>query len=377
MDNWVTNESFNIDYIKMKRGILFLMILTFLMTDLANCQSNFTIQKDKLIKIDNYLNKCADSSKFMGYIIISKGENKLFEKGYGFADIENRKTFNSKTLVCICSTGKIFTATLIMKLIQDKKIGLDDNIGKYLPILPYGDRVTIRHLLTHTSGLSQYQENPNYGNLKTCTSNLEFIKNQKLKFNPGEMTLYSTSGMIVLGALIEKLYDKDYISVLKEQIIEPLQMNNTLFECYKNALENNNKGYSVALPYFKNEHDSIYIRKFSKSDLELIPLSAGGQFSCAEDIYKFDKALHNFKIIDKKYVDLMSIKQSEWNNISFGLGTVIDNPNTDYEAVGHGGCSNLYYNHFIKQNFTIILLTIEAYDDVFSKAKIIEKIIFE
>ncbi len=206
------------------------------MTGLANCQSDFAIQKDKLTKIDKFLNKCADSSKFMGYIIISKSGNRLFEKGYGYADIENRKPFNSKTQVCICSTGKIFTATLIMKLIQDKKISLDDNIGKYLPILPYGDRVTIKQLLTHTSGLAHYQENPNYGNLKTCTAHLDFIKNQKFKFNPGEKSLYSTSGMIVLGALIEKMYEKDYISVLKEQIIEPLQMNNTLFECYKNAL---------------------------------------------------------------------------------------------------------------------------------------------
>jgi CubicO group peptidase (beta-lactamase class C family) len=340
-------------------------------------QNNFSISNDRINKIDNYLEKCSDSTKFMGYILISSGEKVLFEKGYGYSVIEEKKPFTRTTLANICSTGKIFTACLIMKLVQENKIKLDDYIGLYFPFLPYGDKVTIRNLLTHTSGLTHYQENPDYGNFKTCTGNLDFIKNQKLQFIPGQSTLYSTSGMIILGALLEKVYNKDYITILNEQLLTPLKMSNTLSLNYVDALKLNDKKYNVALPYIKNEKDSIYIRPLSGADILLTPLSAGGQFSCVDDIYKFDLAFHSYKIIDKKYVDLMSIKQSEWNDISFGLGCVIDHPGTEYEAVGHGGCENLYYNHFIKQNFTMILFTIEKYDDVFSKADIIEKIIFD
>jgi CubicO group peptidase (beta-lactamase class C family) len=361
----------------MRIKIVFAIILINCIHTILYGQNTFSISGDKIKKIDNYLNKCSDSTKFMGYILISTGENVFFEKGYGYSNIEERKPFTRSTIANICSTGKIFTACLIMKLVQENKIKLDDYIGLYFPFLPYGDKVTIRNLLTHTSGLTHYQENPDYGNFKTCIENLNFIKNQKLQFNPGQSTLYSTSGMIILGALLEKIYNKDFITILNEQILIPLEMNNTLSLNYEEALTLNNKNYNIALPYIKDKQNSIYIRQLSGADILLTPLSAGGQFSSVNDIYKFDLAFHSYKIINKKYVDLMSIKQSEWNHISFGLGCVIDNPETEYEAVGHGGCDNLYYNHFIKQNFTMILFTIEKYDDVFSKAKIIEKIIFD
>lgn len=340
-------------------------------------------QVDKVSEIDSYLRKLASDSRFMGYIILSHGDSILYQNGFGYSDIENKIPFSKNTLFCICSTGKIFTATTIMKMVQENKIKLDDYIGKYFPELPFGNSVTFRHLLTHTSGLSYYQENPEYFKNKSCIDNVSFIKTQKLKFKPGEKTFYSTSGMILLGALIEKVYGMNYIEVIKKEILNPLSMDNTLFLNYKEVL--NQKENKVVLPYKINDDGKIIKRELSRADSLLIPLGAGGEFSCAEDLFKFDRCLYSYKILDKTHLNKMIEKQSksEWPDTYFGLGFVIENAGSSIEGAGHGGCDNTYYNHFIKSDITLIICTIDGYanskylKDAFAVAEDIKKILFD
>ena len=281
-------------------------------------------QVNKIEEIDSNLKTLASDSKFMGYVLLSHGDSVLYQNGFGYADIENKIQFSENTLICICSTGKVFTATTIMKMVQDDKIQMDDKIGKYFPELPYGDSVTIRHLLTHTSGLTHYQENPEYFKNKSSIDNVSFIKTQKLKFKSGEETLYSTSGMVLLGALIEKVYGMNYRDVIKKEILNPLSMDNTLSLNYKEVF--NQKENEAALPYKINDDGKIINRELSRADTLLIPLGAGGEFSCAEDLFKFDRGLYSYKIIDKIHLNKMIEKQSktEWPNSYFGLGFVVE-----------------------------------------------------
>lgn len=340
-------------------------------------------QTESIAEIDNYLKNLETDSNFTGYIILTKGDSILYQNGFGYSDIENKIPFTENTLICICSTGKIFTATIIMKMIQENKIKLDDYIGKYFPELSYGDSVTIRHLLTHTSGLGHYQANKEYFKNKSCIDNIDFIKSQKLKFKPGERTFYSTSGMILLGALIEEIYNKNYVDVIKQEIIIPLSMDKTLFKNYEEAL-NQNK-YDVALPYKINDNGAIEKRELTKTETVLIPLAAGGQFSCAKDLFKFDKALYSYQILNKEHLNKMIEKhsKSEWSDTYFGLGFVIENAGSSIEGAGHGGCNNTYYNHFIQADITLIIVSIEGYanikynKNVFDIANEIKKIIFE
>lgn len=340
-------------------------------------------QSENIPEIDNYLKNLETNSNFIGYIILSKGDSILYQNGFGYSDIENKIPFSENTLICICSTGKIFTATIIMKMIQENRIKLDDCIGKYFPELPYGDSVTIRHLLTHTSGLGHYQENKEYFKNKSCIENIEFIKTQKLKFKPGEQTFYSTSGMILLGALIEKIYNKNYVDVIEQEIINPLSMDRTLFKNYQEALSQNK--YDVALPYKVNDSGAIEKRELSKTETVLVPLAAGGQFSCANDLFKFDKALYSYQILDKDHLNKMIEKHSrtQWPSSYFGLGFVIEDAGSAFEGAGHGGCNNTYYNHFIHSDITLIIVSIEGYanikynKNVFDIANEIKKMIFE
>ena len=251
------------------------------------------------------------------------------------------------------------------------------------PELPYGDSVTIRHLLTHTSGLGYYQSNKDYFNNKSCIDNIEFIKTQKLKFKPGEQTFYSTSGMILLGALIEKIYGKNYIDVIRQEIIAPSKMDRTLFQNYSEVLKQDD--FEVGLPYKINENGKVQTRELSNTEKVLVPLAAGGQFSCAEDLFKFDRTLYSYQILDNEHLDKMIEKQSktQWPNSYFGLGVVIENADECIEGAGHGGCDNVYYNHFKKQNVTLIITSIEGYankkysKNVFDIAEKLKNILFE
>ena len=268
-------------------------------------------------------------------------------------------------------------------MVKENKIKLDDFIGKYFLELPYGDSVSIKHLLTHASGLTHYQENPEYFKNKSSIDNVSFIKTQRLKFKPGEETFYSSSGMVLLGALIEKVYGMNYRDVIKEEILNPLSMNNTFSINYKEAF--NQKENKVALPYKINDAGEIIKRELSRADTLLVPLGAGGEFSCAEDLFKFDRGLYSYRIIDETHLNKMVEKQSktEWTDSYFGLGFVIENVGSSNEGVGNGVCDNTYYTHFIKSDIALINCMIEGYanskylKDPFAVADDIKKILFK
>jgi CubicO group peptidase (beta-lactamase class C family) len=362
-----------------------ILLLLFTISSFGQKKSNQEIafQIKNIAEIDDYLKELEKDSSFIGCVILSNKDSILYQNGFGYSDIENKIPFSEKTLICICSTGKIFTATTVMKMVQEKKVQLDDYIGKYFPELPYGDSVTIRHLLTHTSGLGYYQANKEYFKNNNCVENVEFLKTQKLRFKPGEQTFYSTSGMILLGALIEKMYDKNYIDIIKQEIIIPFNMDNTLFQNYQEVL--NQSENEVALPYKIDDKGEVETRELSNTEKVLIPLSAGGQFSCAKDLFKFDRALYSYQILNEKHLNKMIEKQSktQWPNTYFGLGFVIENADENIEGAGHGGCDNVYYNHFKKQDMTLIITSIEGYantkfsKNVFEIAEKIKIILFE
>jgi CubicO group peptidase (beta-lactamase class C family) len=358
----------------MKSKILFFLLLL---------SATLRSQTSHTAEFDRYLKKLETDSLFMGYVVLSYGDSIIYRHGSGYADIEHKIPFSENTLVCICSTGKIFTASIIMKLVQENKVSLEDRIGKFFPELPYGDSVTIRHLLTHTSGLGHYQENPWYYKNRNCLENIGFLKTQKLKFRPGEKTYYSTSGMILLGAVIEKLYHRNYIDVIRNEILIPNQMDRTFFQNYREGYAR--KDTNMAMPYTINDKGEIVRRDLTKTDSVLIPLAAGGQFSCAADLLKFDRALYSGKIIDRAHLAMMTEKQSksEWPDTWFGLGFVVENADSPIEGAGHGGCDNVYYNHFKKQDLTLVIISIEGYanpaysKNAFDIAEGIKKILFK
>jgi CubicO group peptidase (beta-lactamase class C family) len=173
-----------------------------------------------------------------------------------------------------------------MILAQDGLLKVSDPVVKYLPDFPFGDKITIHHLLTHTAGLGDYESDPEYlenmNNIRSIQGILPIIYTRKLLFEvPGETMEYSNSGAVVLGAIIEKISGQSYSEFLNEYIFSPLKMHNTCSKYLEDIVENRAVGY---------------IRKFSggyKNSTFLVspPSSATGLLTSVNDILLFDQAL--------------------------------------------------------------------------------------
>jgi CubicO group peptidase (beta-lactamase class C family) len=169
---------------------------------------------------------------FMGSILIARGEEVLFQKSYGSADLKQTIANTAATRFYIGSITKQFTAAAVLMLEERGKLKTSDPINQYLPDNPttWSD-ITIYHLLTHTSGIPDYVNTDDFDTAKTNQfSPVELIRifrDQPLDFKPGEKEEYSNSNYVLLGCLIEKLSGQSYADFLRSNIFEPLVMNDT------------------------------------------------------------------------------------------------------------------------------------------------------
>ncbi len=341
------------------------------------------IAQDRFKNLDAYLQELGNKDSFSGIVVIARNGETLFSKTIGFADRENRVRINPDTQFELSSTSKLFTGTCVVKLIQDRKIKADDKIGKYLPELKYGDKVTIHHLLTHSSGYADVYNTPGftYTKIKNCLDVIPFIKDQELLFNPGDSVYYSESGMFILGALIEKVSGISYQDYVTENIIEPLEMTHTSFLNDVNATESNDDIGMYAEKYVKNENNEIVRQTFDEEAKAFIPLAAGGIWSSASDLIKFDEGIHNYKIMKKEFVELMTTPYTYtgWPNCYFGYiwNTINSEKN---EAVGHAGNSKGHHSnffHYKKDGIVMIVLTNYGFVDIFDVADKVEKMLYD
>lgn len=341
------------------------------------------IGQDRFKNLDTYLQELEKEDSFSGIVVIAKNGEPLFSKTIGFADRENRIKINLDTQFELSSTSKLFTGTSVVKLIQKGKIKADDKIGKYIPELEDGDKVTIHHLLTHSSGYADVYnvEGFSYKNVKNCSDVIPFIKNQKLLFIPGDNVYYSESGMMILGALIEKVSGISYEDYVAENILKLLGMTHTSFINDVDATESNDGKGGYAEKYVKNENNKIVRQTFNEEAKTFIPLSAGGIWSSASDLIKFDEGIHNYKILKKEFVELMTNQYTYtgWPGCYLGYVWMTINSGKN-EAVGHAGNSKGHhsnYFHFKKDGTVLIVLTNYGFVDIFEVSDKVEKILYD
>jgi CubicO group peptidase (beta-lactamase class C family) len=159
-------------------------------------------------------------------VIVSQNGQILYQKGFGYSDVEHSIPITPETEFRIGSITKQFTAAAILKLQENGKLSLNDKLSTFIPDYPRGDEVTIHHLLTHTSGIPSYTSKPDFR--KTLTFQIDplklidSLKNDTFVFDPGELHIYSNSGYFLLGYIIEKISSKSLQDYLKETFFDPL-----------------------------------------------------------------------------------------------------------------------------------------------------------
>lgn len=277
--------------------------------------------QDKAKQIEDLLSKYNEYGQFNGSALVAQNGKVILKKGFGSANIEWNIPNQSDTKFRLGSISKQFTAFLIVKLAEEGKIKLDVPITTYLPDYPKanGDKITIHHLLTHTSGIPNYTSFPNFFKDKSRNPYTpeEFVKtfsSLPLEFTPGEKFNYSNSGYFLLGYIIEKISGKTYEQYLQEIILTPLKMVNSGYDHSDVIIKNRAAGYEKRGKKISN---SPYL------DMS-IPYAAGSLYSTVEDLYLWDQALYTNKLLSSKSMESLFNTYIKAGNGSYGYGWFIE-----------------------------------------------------
>jgi len=264
--------------------------------------SHIAVAQDHAAKIQEVLSLAHKYRQFNGSALIAENGKVVYKGAFGMANMEWNIPNTPDTRFRLGSITKQFTATATLQLVEQGKIKLDGKITDYLPDYrkDTGDKVTIHHLLTHTSGIPSYTGQPGF--FENVSRNPykvdEFVKKYasgNLEFEPGSKFSYNNSGYFLLGAIIERVTGKPYEQVLKENIFDPLGMKNSGYDRHATIIPKRASGYSKTPDGYIN---AVYL------DMS-IPYAAGSLYSTVEDLYLWDQALYADKVLSAQSKALM------------------------------------------------------------------------
>lgn len=311
-------------------------------------------------------------------VAIAEGDKILLAKGYGFADVENEIPATEHTVYRLGSVTKQFTAAAIMQLVEKGKVSLDDPITKFLPDYPMevtappapdltknssnfpsspakGRRITVEHLLHHTSGIKNYTAlGKKFGDVsRKALSHDELInlfKDEPLDFEPGEKWNYSNSGYYLLGVIVEKASGDSYENYLKKNVFGPLGLEATYYLSEKPIVKHRAEGY-------ERERKALVNDEFLDMS---IPYAAGSLGSTVLDLVKWQRALVSGRVVSpasyEKMIASGVLKDGDKTNYGFGLAL---EPLDSKMSIGHGGGINGFRTHlsyYPEDELTVVVL---------------------
>lgn len=314
-------------------------------------------------KLDNYLNALETTNNFHGSVLVAQNGSIILNKGYGKSDFEQSITNTQDTTFPIGSMSKQFTAMAIMQLVEKGLINVDDVISKYVPDFPNGDIITIEELLTHSSGIVNCTNLPEFWSMdidsfKDINNVINLFKNKSLEFKPGSKFSYSNSGYILLGYIIEKVSGRNYIDYLEKNIFGPLDMKNT------------GLSYDGIKKMYTSTGYSGYLDVFPISDMITLngAYGAGNLCSTTEDLYKWDRALYTDKLVKQSTLKDIFSNHIEMTSsgIYYGYGWMLSKGSYG-EEIYHGGNTLGFTSNIARypdKDLTIIILTNVGYYNI-------------
>jgi CubicO group peptidase (beta-lactamase class C family) len=278
--------------------------------------------------------------------------------GYGLANVELGVATKPESIFQTGSVGKQFTATAVMMLVEEGKIGLDDKISKYFAGAPAAWKdIAVRHLLSHTSGIPDYTSEKTVGaiNMRTDYTEEALVKKISglpLEFQPGEKWSYSNSGYLLLGVLIHHVTGEFYGDFLQHRIFQPLQMTSTRIISEADIVPNRCAGYRLVKGELKNQE------WVSPS---LNTTADGALYTNVLDLAKWDAALYTEKLLKKSSFDHMwtPVRLNGGNTYAYGFGWSITEVN-GHRLLHHGGAwqgFTMHISRYVDDRLTIVVMT--------------------
>jgi CubicO group peptidase (beta-lactamase class C family) len=305
---------------------LFLLCLTVLLSVTANAQ-NFNRKIDSLIQ-----SEFKDANGPGGVFLIAKKGKSVYEKAFGMANLELDAKLNINSIFQIGSMTKQFTAIAILMLEEQGKLKTSDPVSKYIPSYPNGDKITIHHLLTHTSGIKDFTKMKVLQDIAqkemTPEQMVNFFKNEPVDFAPGEKFEYNNSGYVVLGYIIELVSGETYEDFIKKNIFDKAGMTNSYYASDRKIVKNRAFGYHKKSTGYVNKT----VINFS------VPFSSGSLMSTLDDMLKWQNAL-NQNLLLSSQEEAKAFTKYKLNNgqeIEYGYGWHLKNIN-GIPTREHGG----------------------------------------
>ena len=315
----------------------------------------FTLQRcdfsknEKTAKIEQLIDYCYNNGIFNGTILVAEHGKVIYNKAKGFANFETKERLNTDSPFYLASVTKQFTAMAIMMLYEQGKLNYNDQLTKYFPEFPdYAQKVTIRNMLNHTSGIADHFE---LGLYKPGLTNKEvfdaLVQRKALDFEPNSRYSYSNGNYVLLSLIVEKISGQPFSLFMKNHIFDPLNMDHTLvYDESKPEIPNRAIGYDML---------------GNVADYDILTTGAGGIYSTTEDLFKWDQALYTDQLVSQKTLEeaFTPARLADGTSTGYGFGWGITETTTD-KIISHGGGLGgfrTYIERQPKHKNTIIILS--------------------
>lgn len=320
------------------------------------------IDKDLYNRMDTYLESRV-SNGFSGVVLVSKKGEIILSKGYGWADRKNKIPNSSSTVFNIGSVTKQFTASAILKLVEQGRIKTTDTIGLYWNWAPLDKRnITIHQLLTHTSGISNRTGGFRYNEASKEQFLHDFFESE-LQSEPGTKYQYANANNIMLAVILESVSGQTYNSFMIENLFDPAQMKSTGYKSINYSAE------QLAHGYYYNRDDEQWAdwgttqKHLPYNDNHWYSIGKGDIQSTIEDLYKWHVALNDNVVLSSKTRELQEtayVPENDNMTSYYGYGWAISESDRGTRIVAHNGSNGLYFADFVRfidEDVVVIYMT--------------------
>lgn len=318
--------------------------------------SSLGFAADQPDAVDAYVHSEMARQRIPGLaLLVSRSGQVIRAQGYGLANVELHVPVQPVTIFQSGSVGKQFTATAVMMLVEEGKIGLEDSLTKYFPDAPATwKQVTIRELLSHTAGFTDYPKDFNMRKDYTEADLLKLVEKIPLAYPPGTSWSYSNLGFLTLGLVIHKVTGKFYGDFLQERIFGPLGMDNTRIISEADIVPNRAAGYRLVKGELKNQE---WVSPTVNTTAD------GSLYFSILDLAQWDAALYTEKLLKRSSLDQMwtvaRLRNGQPNSGHYGFGWFIETKQ-GHHVVEHAGSWQGFetqISRYVDDRLTVVVLT--------------------
>jgi len=300
-----------------------------------------------------YMDSLSERDLFSGAVLIARGDTVLFEGAWGLADRDAKEANESDTRFNICSCGKMFTAVAVAQLAESGLVRFSDTIGQYVEgFAPdIAGRVTVEHLLTHTSGIAPEEANA-LNDAQDVNDLMEIARSLPFEYEPGEQYLYSNANYIILGAVIESVTGQSYYDYVRQQVFGKAGMADTDF------LRKDSGAPDMARGYYR----SLFGWKDNYAGLHMMGGPSGGAYSTVGDMFLFARALFGNRLLKEEYTKTViqgKVSDGGEGMVAYGM-VVLEGNGSRPGTVGSTGATrgaNAVFKYVPDMDITFVVLS--------------------